>query len=199
MTYRTEIENFIREAALPPDKFSHQPRLYTLACSLAPAQDYDDDVLHAAAWLHDMGVFIGHRPTEPAALAVWDNVKYAVEQVPVLLQRWDFPANKIPLVVQAIREHLPSGSPHSMEGKLLRDADILEQLGAVGILRTVSKTGRDTRFIQHQDALRVLRKNLEELPGKLALETSKKIAQQRLTLMRDFLDAADAEGQGLSL
>ncbi|WP_394779122.1 HD domain-containing protein [Undibacterium sp.] len=199
MTYRSAIESFIREAALPPDKFSHQPRLYALACSLAPAQDYDDDVLHAAAWLHDMGVFIGHRPTEPAALATWDNVKYAVEQVPALLRQWQFPADKIALVVQAIAEHLPSGSPRTSEGMLLRDADILEQLGAVGILRTVSKTGRDTRFIRHQDALRSLKKSLEELPAKLALDTSKKIAQQRLELMRDFLNEAEAEGQGLDL
>ncbi|MES2107059.1 MAG: HD domain-containing protein [Pseudomonadota bacterium] len=197
MTYRNAIEDYIRQAALPADKFSHQPRLYALACSLAQAQSYDDDILHAAAWLHDLGVFIGHRPADPAALAAWDNVKYAVEQVPALLEKMDFPRHKIPYVVQAVGEHLPSKDPGSIEGILLRDADILEQLGATGILRTVSKTGRDTRFIRYQDALRALHKSLEELPAKLQLESSRNSAQQRVALMRAFLQAAELEGQGL--
>ncbi|MES2071490.1 MAG: HD domain-containing protein [Pseudomonadota bacterium] len=197
MTYRSAIENYIRQAAQPVDKFSHQPRLYALACSLAPQQAYDDDVLHAAAWLHDLGVFIGHRPADPLALAAWDNVQYAVEQVPALLQEMGFPRDKIPQVVQAIGEHLPSRSPASMEAILLRDADILEQLGVTGILRTVSKIGRDTRYLKHRDALLSLRRNLEELPVKLQLESARRLAQQRLQLMRDFLDAAELEGQGL--
>ncbi|GGC82834.1 HD domain-containing protein [Undibacterium terreum] len=199
MTYRQAIEDFIWQAAQPADKFSHQPRLYALACSLAQQQTYDDDVLHAAAWLHDLGVFIGHRPADPVALATWDNVKYAVEQVPVLLQKMGFPQHKIPQVVQVISEHLPSGEPRSIEGMLLRDADILEQLGAIGILRTVSKAGRDTRFIRHQDALRSLKKSLEELPAKLKLESARQAAQQKIVLMRDFLAAAEAEGQGLDI
>ena len=49
-----------RAQANPPDKFSHQPRLHQLARQLAESQPFDDDVLYAAAWLHDLGVFIGH-------------------------------------------------------------------------------------------------------------------------------------------
>src|SRR5438128_2537096 len=57
--YRSAIAEYIRVQAKPPDKFSHQPRLYTLACALAEGKPFDDDVLYAAAWLHDLGVFIG--------------------------------------------------------------------------------------------------------------------------------------------
>jgi len=67
--YRQAIAGYIRANAKPPDKFSHQPRLYHLAKRLAEAQPFDDDVLYAAARMHDLGVFIGHRPEEPAALA----------------------------------------------------------------------------------------------------------------------------------
>ena len=59
---------YIRTQAKPPDKFSHQPRLYQLAKRLAEGRAYDDDVLYAAAWMHDLGVFIGHRPEGPAAI-----------------------------------------------------------------------------------------------------------------------------------
>jgi hypothetical protein len=54
-SYRQAIADYIRAHAEPADKFSHQPRLYH---QLAENQPFDDDVLHAAAWMHDVGVFI---------------------------------------------------------------------------------------------------------------------------------------------
>src|SRR5215831_21135219 len=80
--YREAIAHYIKENAKPPDKFSHQPRLYRLARQLAEGKAYDDDVVYAAAWMHDLGVFVGHRPEDPAALASWDNVAYALQQAP---------------------------------------------------------------------------------------------------------------------
>jgi uncharacterized protein len=191
--YHRAIADYIRAEANPPDKFSHQPRLYELAKQLAQGKPFDDDVLYAAAWLHDIGVFIGHRPEDPAALAKWDNVAYALKEAPGLLQRFGFPAKKIPAVIEVIRTHLPSGKPTSFEGILLRDADILEQLGAVAILRTVSKIGRDTRFITFEDALRVLHRNAEQLPSLLQLDSARSLAQPRLQILNNFLSAAKVE------
>ena len=81
----------------------------------------------------------------------------------------------------------------------MRDADILEQLGAIGILRTVCKVGRDTRFIYFRDALRVLQKNASELPAKLNLDSARPIAAQRLAFLKQFLAEALAESPGLEL
>jgi uncharacterized protein len=195
--YRQLIAEYIRENARPPDKFSHQPRLYALAKKLAGDKAYDDEVLFAAAWMHDLGVFIGHRPEAPSELARWDNVAYAMRETPGILQRFGFPSQKIPAVLDVIRTHQPSAQPTCVEGVLLRDADILEQLGAVGILRTVSKVGRDTRFMRFSDALKVLRKNAEELPGKLHLDAARRLAEPRLKALRGFLQAADAEAGGI--
>ena len=88
--YRQALIQFIREQARPPDKFSHQPRLYRLATELAEGKPFDDDVLFAAAWLHDLGVFMGHRPEEPAALAKWDNVAYSIREAPSILEKFGF-------------------------------------------------------------------------------------------------------------
>jgi len=197
--YRKTIENYIRQNARPPDKFSHQPRLYGLAKKLAEAKQFDDDVLFAAAWMHDLGVFIGHRPEEPTALAGWDNVAYAVKKSPELLQEFGFPAEKIPRVIEVISTHLPSAKPSTMEGIMLRDADILEQLGAIGILRTVGKIGRDTRFVRFEDALRVLRGNLEKLPTQLNLDSARRLAEARIQILREFLWAAELEADGNGL
>lgn len=195
--WRTRLRDYIRSNALPPDKFSHQPRLHRLAVELAEGNSFDDDVLLAAAWLHDLGVFIGHRPSDPAELPRWDHIAYVTQKAPDLLGRFGFPPAKVPAVIEAIRTHLPSGEPTNFEGLLLRDADILEQLGAVAVLRTVSKVGRDTRFIRFDDALRALRANLETLPGKIRLASARRLAAPRIHSLRKFLDAADTESAGV--
>ena len=191
--FRGAITDYIRKNALPVDKFSHQERLYSLTKDVGAGQSYDDDVVFAAAWMHDIGVFIGHRPEDIDALAKWDCKAYAMDKTPSVLKELGFPEAKIPAVVEAIRTHLPGDKPTTVEGTILRDADILEQLGAVGILRTVSKVGRDTRFHTFPDALRVLRKNLETLPALLRLETSRALGQPRVKMLKEFLDAAAAE------
>ena len=194
--YREAIVDYIRAEAKPPDKFSHQPRLYRLATRLAEDQPWDDDVLYAAAWLHDLGVFRGHRPEDPAALAAWDHVAYAIRRVPQILKQLGFPEAKIPATIEAIRTHLPSGKPTSFEGTLLRDADLLEQLGAIGALRTVSKVGRDTRFVRHADAVRSLRGSLERLPEQLKLPSARRYAEPRIRALKAFLEAAETEADG---
>lgn len=197
--YRHAIADYIRSQAQPPDKFSHQPRLYELARSLADGQAYDDNVLYAAAWLHDLGVFVGHRPEEPAQLAAWDHVAYAERAVPPLLAQFGFPTAKTERVLETIRSHLPSAQPTFIEGVLLRDADMLEQLGSIGILRIVSKVGRDTRFPTHADAVRTLRRHAAELPPRLISASARRLAMPRVAVMEAFFRALESEAAGAAL
>src|SRR5690606_15470564 len=127
------------------------------------------------------------------ALAVWDCVIYAMRETPSILTRLGFPAEKISAVVEAIRTHQPSANPTTLEGTIVRDADILEQLGATSVLRTVCKIGRDTRFETFPDALRLLQKCVESLPGQLKLERSKQLAEPRVRALQEFLMTAEAE------
>jgi uncharacterized protein len=131
--YRAALENYIATNALPTHKFGHQPRIYALTQQIGEGQPYDDDVVFAAAWLHDVGVFIGHRPEDPELLKTWDNVAYATEKAPAILTEAGFPAEKIPAVIEVIRTHRPQDTPLTLEATIVRDADILEQLGAIGI------------------------------------------------------------------
>lgn len=193
--FRDALAVFIREQARPIDKYGHQPRLYDLARIIAGSSDYDDDVLYAAAWLHDLGVFIGHRPEDPAMLERWDSLAYAIDRVPDILVSVHFPANKIEQVVEAIRTHQPTGKPVTVEAVILRDADILEQLGAVGVMRTVCKIGRDTRFTTFTSAVAALRRALRTLPSQLSLDIAREMAESRIRVMELFLDAVDAESR----
>jgi uncharacterized protein len=193
MGFREEIAAYVEAEAKPREKFGHQPRLYALTQGVGEGFEYDDDVVYAAVWLHDLGVFTGHRPEDLEQLKKWDNTKYAMEQAPGLLNRFGFPGDKVAAVVEAIRTHQPAFAPSTIEGKILRDADILEQLGAIGILRTVCKVGRDTRFEDFSSAVRSLEKALAELPGKLGLETAKRMAEPRVKALREFLEGVRSE------
>lgn len=193
--FREAIREYIAREARPVDKFGHQPRLYALTRRIGEGRDYDDDIVFAAAWLHDLGVFAGHRPDDPEQLVRWDNVAYAIDRAPALLREIGFPREKIPAVIEAIRTHQPSAQPGSIEGTIVRDADILEQLGAIGILRTVSKIGRDTRFPSFTAAAESLRKALSILPGQIHLETTRTLASPKIRLMEAFLAGIEEEAR----
>lgn len=194
--WRAELASYIKQQASPVHKFGHQPRLYALTRTIAAASPhltFDDDVVFAAAFLHDLGVFVGHRPEDPEQLARWDHVAYTCDKAPTLLQQIGFPTGKIEAVLAVIREHQPRDEPHSPEATLLRDADILEQLGAIAVLRTASKLGVDTRFRFFADAERSLQRSLQTLPSQLRLPASRQLAQGRVEALQNFLTALHAE------
>jgi uncharacterized protein len=191
--WRESVVAYIRAEAQPVDKFGHQPRLHALAVRLGQGLEFDDDVLFAAAWMHDLGVFLGHRPQDPAELARWDHLPYTIARSRELLADWGFPAHKLDAVAAAILTHQPQSEPESIEAILLRDADILEQLGAVGLLRAVAKIGRDTRYSTFSAVLPVLRQAADELPGRLRTASARALAGPRVEVVRQFLHAAEQE------
>ncbi|MBT9330428.1 HD domain-containing protein [Paracidobacterium acidisoli] len=191
--FRTALPAFIAQEARPVDKFGHQPRLEALTREVAAGCAHDADIVFAAAWLHDLGVFVGHRPEDPEKLSRWDHVAYACQHAPRILRDAGFPEEKIPAVLDVIRQHQPKDEPLTIEAVILRDADILEQLGAVGIFRTVSKVGRDTRFAHFSDAAAALRRALDDLPKHIRLDSTRRLAEPRIRILQAFLDAADDE------
>ena len=192
-SWRDSVIAYIRAETNPADKFGHMPRLYALAVKLAEGLDCDDDVLFAAAWMHDLGVFIGHRPEDPEQLKTWDHVPYTVARMRELLPGWGFPAEKLDAVEQVIRTHQPQDDPDLNEAVILRDADILEQLGAIGALRALVKVGRDTRFPTYSSVMPVLRRAVESLPGKLRMENSRVLAVPRVKLLQTLVAAIEDE------
>jgi uncharacterized protein len=196
-SWRESVIEYIRREAQPEDKFGHQPRLYALATTIGQDMVYDDDVLFAAAWMHDLGVFLGHRPQDLEQLSRWDHVPYTISRSRELLTGWGFPVGKLDAVAEALRTHQAKDKPTTEEGVLLRDADILEQLGAVGILRAVVKVGRDTRYPSFSAILPVLNHAVDHLANQTRLTRSKTMAQSRAEMLRSFLSAIHDEAGDL--
>jgi uncharacterized protein len=192
-TYRNALETYIAANANPTHKFGHQPRLYALTQHIGKGMAYDDDIVFAAVWLHDLGVFVGHRPEDPEALRAWDHVAYITERAPAILTESGFPIEKIPAVLEVIRTHQPQDTPLTVEATIARDADILEQLGAIGITRTLAKLGSDSRFCTFTSAHDALKKQLTILPAQLRLESSKVLAAPRIAAMQSFVTALESE------
>jgi uncharacterized protein len=192
--YRAALETYIAAHANPTHKFGHQPRLYAITQQIGAGLSYDDDVVFAAVWLHDLGVFIGHRPENEEALKTWNHVAYITEKAPTILKEVAFPEEKIPAVLEVIRTHQPQDTPLTVEATIARDADILEQLGAIGITRTLAKLGSDTRFCTFTEALHALKKQLTTLPDQLRLDTSKALAIPRTQIMQSFITSLETEG-----
>jgi uncharacterized protein len=197
--WRESVVSYIQAEATPADKFGHQPRLYALCRQIAEADapSCDDDVLFAAAWMHDLGVFLGHRPSDPTELTEWNHVPYTIAKSRELLTIWGFPESKLAAVAETIRTHEAKYEPVIPEAIVLRDADILEQLGAIGALRAFVKVGRDTRYASYTSALPVLDRAVQTLPGLLRLDHSQKLAAVRVSTLRSFLDAIRDEAVGL--
>ncbi len=191
--WRNSLVEYIRIEAQPADKFGHQPRLYALATEIGQGMQYDDDILFAAVWLHDLGVFLGHRPKDVRQLSGWDHIPYTIHRSRELLSGWGFPLEKLDGVAEAVRYHQPKHEPITIEGTLLRDADILEQLGAIGLLRATIKVGRDTRYPGFTSILPVLRYAVEYLAFQTRLRPSQEMAKSRAETLRSILAAIEQE------
>ena len=126
----------------------------------------------------------------------WDQVPYTIERTRDLLASWGFPAEKLDGVAEAIRTHQPQDEPVAIEAVLLRDADILEQLGAIGALRALVKVGRDTRYSTFSSVLPVLQRATERLPGLLRLDRARELAKPRVEVLRTLIAAIETEADG---
>ncbi|NOY07524.1 MAG: HD domain-containing protein [Spirochaetes bacterium] len=103
--------------------YEHSYRVYKLARKIGESIEYDDEILHAACFLHDVEMAVGHP-------------KSSAEKARIILNETGFAPNKILKVYDAIINHMPGGNPsENAEGKLLYDANLLESIGAIGFSR----------------------------------------------------------------
>ncbi|GGE88069.1 MULTISPECIES: HD domain-containing protein [Niveispirillum] len=168
--------------------YSHSVRDYDLARQLAATDGVklDDDVLFAAAMLHDMAAFPGY-----AAKDV-DHADGAAELVGNVLKDTGFPMGKLQAVQSAIRTHMFFRDPVGPEALYLHDADALEWLGAIGIARltaTVDLTG--TIIGGSPDGPTVvkgLQANLQAVPQRVLSKAGQALVPERSAFLKRYLE-----------
>src|SRR5580658_8251466 len=173
--------------------YSHCLRDYALARELA-ATDHvalDDDVLFAAAYLHDMAAF---KPWEKPKL---DHSDVAADIVGTVLQGSGFPMAKIDAVRGAIRTHMYYRDPVGPEALYLHDADALDWLGAIGVARIMALVDPNGGEPDGPKAVKMLEDNLKNVPARVLSPAGRARVAPRKAELEEFLKDLRRETENL--
>lgn len=173
--------------------YSHCLRDYALARELAAADHValDDDVLFAAAYLHDM-----------AAFPPWEDVKVdhsdvGARLVDTILKGSGFPMEKIDAVRGAIRTHMYYRDPVGAEALYLHDADALDWLGAIGVARIMALVDPHGGSPDAPKAVAMLTDNLNKVPARVLSPAGRARVPERKAELDKFLSDLKRETDDL--
>jgi len=165
----------------------------------------DQEILIAAALLHDIGYISDDSPK---------HVKSSIQFAKALLPKVKFERDKIPAVIMCIKNHdtvpgrLGWKQKTTMECRVLRDADAIESLGCLGIIRYAMWGGRHQTPIYNHSSQKLddkrnlypnidLMKNIKirtpELIMRCGTKTGIEIMQKRLEIMQKFISEIEKE------
>lgn len=182
--WRATVNAFAAEHFKHPSwGYSHSARDYAVARALASTDHValDEDVLFAAAYLHDMAAFA------PWANEKADHADEAARIVDTILQGTGFPMAKIDAVRGAIRTHMFNRDPVGPEALYLHDADALDWLGAIGVARIIALVDPDGGKPTGPEAVKMLEENLAKVPDRILSPAGKALMPERKLELQQFL------------
>jgi HD superfamily phosphodiesterase len=193
--WRTKLQTLARDNFRNPAwGYSHSQRIYRLATDLA-ARDgvtVDDDVVYAAAFLHDIAAF------PPWYDAERDHADVATEVVVDILRDAGFPAEKTAAVRGAIRTHMYFRDPSGAEAMYIHDADALDWLGAVGAARMLALADPKGGAPDGPATVKMIQDNHAKVPGRLFSAAGKALEAERRRELESFLTALGEQTAGFS-
>ncbi len=163
--------------------YSHCVRDYTLARELAAADHVvlDDDVLYAAAYLHDMAAFAPWEKKDA------DHADEAARIVDTVLAGSGFPMAKIDAVRGAIRTHMFDREPVGPEALYLHDADALDWLGAIGVARIIALAEPNGGDPDGPAVVKMLDENLAQVPARVLSKAGRALVPGRKAELETYL------------
>jgi len=165
--------------------YAHVCRVLHLIEAIGAGMAYNAEVTQYAAYLHDWGAFPRYR--QPGVEHALRSMQVAEAEI---LPYTSFSETERQAVLDAILLHdYRNLQPTiSVEALLLREADMLEMLGVIGILREFAWGPNDLK-VCHE---RVLARR-DGIAGRLTLPGAIAIAEQRLASMDQTLAQLKAE------
>lgn len=189
--------------------FNHTERVYHNATRIAESTEgIDMDILKASVLLHDIS-----RMKEDEI----EGLDHAIDGAQIakeILEKTDFPKEKIEAVQSAIRTHRYSKGlkAETIEGEILQDADRLDAIGAITVARVFDRGGEvkrpmhdpkippketydgkdnGTTTINHFHE-----KLLKITPNKFNTSRAKELAKGKYDFMKEFVDRFEKEWRG---
>lgn len=190
--------------------FDHIRRVYAMATRLAREEGADLEIVQAAALLHDVADSAAGTPERVSHHIV------SAEKAEKMLLEEGWAAGRITAVQHCIRSHRFRSTderPETLEAKILFDADKLDVLGAVGVVRVVAyatmagepiyaapsetflQTGREEPGEPHSAYHEHLYK-LVKIKDLLFTSTARRIAEERFRYLDEFFKRLIAEMNG---
>ncbi|MGD9276617.1 MAG: HD domain-containing protein [Candidatus Pacearchaeota archaeon] len=204
---REQIQDYFEKGG--SHAFDHTQRVFNLALHLSKEKEIDLDILKASVLLHDIA-----RKKQDELNGEICHAQEGAKIAKEILEKTDFPEDKIEKVVHAIEAHRQSRGPEpeTEEAKILSDADKLDALGAItigGIFSTGGKVDRplyDPKIPPKEDYKNkgysdttingFYEKLLKLKPENFYTEEAKKLAKGRYKFVEEFLERFLKEWDG---
>lgn len=194
-----DIQQRFQQFDDPAHGWEHVRRVYYLALYIAEREGADRFITGMAALLHDLGR-LSHEDGQHHA-------DLSVSEAGVLCQQLRVPPHAQEAILHAILAHSFSRGiqPRTLEARVVRDADRLDGLGAIGIMRwaitgAVRRSRRtlcyhpgdpfaeqhapdDSRYMLDHFYSKLLR-----LSDGMTTATGRELAEQRTAFMRTYLN-----------
>ena len=188
-------------------ELSHTERVYNLGSIFAKKEKADSDIVKAAAFLHD----VARMKEEKGEIKC--HAEEGAKMAREILEKTDFPKDKIAGVSECIRTHRYSKNlkAETKEAEIIQDADRLDALGAVCIARIFSHGGKNGRPIHNPDIKprefydgsaatssinHFYEKILKIKPEMFNTESARKIAKHRYKFVENFIKEFLDEWEG---
>lgn len=176
---------------------AHLDRVWLNVQKIAPAEA-NQTVLLGAAYLHDLVNLPKDSPNRSNASCM------AAAEAGPILANFGLSESEVKATQHAIEAHSFSAGipPETIEAQVLRDADRLDALGAIGVARTFAVAGALGQELYHPTdpfaearelndirfSVDHWRVKLLSLPKGMITESGRELAQARVALMIRFLD-----------
>lgn len=186
------------------DKF-HVERVYKMALRIACSERADLDVVKASVLLHDIA-----RALEDEG-KIADHAIEGAKMARRILEDVNFPKHKIAKVIRCIETHRFKKriKAESLEAKILRDADRLDIIGAIGVARVFTRGGWSNKPMYDPSippkakydgvsltSLNHIYEKVLKVKDTMKTKTAKEIAEKRHKFTEDFLDRFIGEWNG---
>ena len=177
---KTELSD---EPVASPD---HVERMTGWCRFLGPKVGANMEVLLAGALLHDVGVVINRKNHYTVGRA----------RAAEILKETGFPEEKTEDVLHVLEAHSRYGGPEprTTEAKVGQDADALEYIGAIGILRALVRGLNDGSFNGRiSDFPEFLQSILAKVEDTFHTKEAEAIGRSRLEYMKLFIERVEKE------
>jgi uncharacterized protein len=168
---------------------AHAKRLLTLVPQIAGDLSYDHQVMELAAYMHDWGAFPCYMQKD---------VEHALRSRQVveaeILSGLELTSTQKEILLETIELHdyRDTRTPTSNEALLLREADMLEFLGMIGMAREFARGPKNVETCYK----RILSRK-RDIEGRFTLPRAQQIAQLRLERMETSLQWLKEESFGV--